>query len=193
VTLLVGANGSGKSTLLKLLLAIEPPREGRYLVDGSPPRDGAALRASIAYLPQRPYLSDRVTVREAFGLLCPAVDEAAAMKWIERVGMGDVLRRIREDDPLGARIGRLSAGQRQRVALARAGLLDRRVWLLDEPDASLDAEGLARLGALLDEERSARIIVVAAHADALVRCADRVLRVEDGTVTDEPRPSGTFP
>ena len=196
VTLLVGPNGCGKSTLLKMLLAIEPPREGKLVVDGAVLDDleqGTSLRARVAYLPQRPYLSDRVTVREAFALLAPEFEDAAAMKWIERIGMLEVLSHKQPDDPLSTRIGRLSAGQRQRLAIARVGVLDRPVWLLDEPDASLDAEGLSRLERIVDEERATRIIVIAAHAEALLRIADRVLRIAGGEVTDEPRPSGTFP
>lgn len=194
LTVLVGPNGSGKSTLLRLLLAIEAPRTGAYKVDDQLPAcDGAALRSHVAYLPQRPYLAERTTVRDAFSLLAPAVDEASALRWIERVGMKGVLIAKDPHDPLAVRLGRLSAGQKQRLAIARIGFLDRRVWLLDEPDASLDADGLAMLSTLFNEERARRIIIVAAHAPSLSCHADRVLHVAAGQITAEPQPVGTRP
>jgi ABC-type transport system involved in cytochrome bd biosynthesis fused ATPase/permease subunit len=193
VTVLAGPNGSGKSTLLRLLLAIEPPREGRLVVDGAPlAGDGANLRAHIAYLPQRPFLSDRATVRDAFRLLATDLDDSAALTWLDRVGLVEKLRAKASADPLSVRIGQLSTGQRQRLALARIGVLDRPIWLLDEPDASLDADGIARLESLIEEERSRRLIVVAAHASGLRRVADRVITIEEAKISDETRPSGTF-
>lgn len=193
VTVLVGPNGSGKSTVLRALLALEPLREGGLTIDDAS-ADAAALRAHVAYLPQRPYLSDRATVREALGLFAASAAEsaeadAALVESLARVGMDAVLRAKHPTDPLAVRIGKLSSGQKQRIALARFLARDRAVWLMDEPDASLDAEGLALLESILGEERARRVIVVAAHAPSLARVADQVLVCDAGRVTA--RSSGT--
>ncbi len=184
LSVLVGANGSGKSTLLRALLSLEPLRGGALSAGDVVVKGGDALRAATAYLPQRPYLSERATVRESFELFFErAPAEAPLVEWLTRFGMLDVLRAKNADDPLAVRIGRLSSGQKQRVALARFCALDRPVWLLDEPDASLDAEGLALLESILREERANRIIVVAAHSPSIARIADQVIACDGGRVT----------
>jgi heme exporter protein A len=62
--------------------------------------------------------------------------------------------------------GKLSAGQRRRVDLARAVLVQREVWLLDEPTAALDSDGVAIVRSLIDEHLArGGIAVVATHDD----------------------------
>src|SRR5262249_12918065 len=65
---------------------------------------------------------------------------------LDRVG----LARLRD-----AAARRLSAGQRRRLALARLALAPAELWLLDEPTAALDAEGIAMFGALVAAARAA--------------------------------------
>ncbi|MFO0673953.1 MAG: ATP-binding cassette domain-containing protein [Polyangiaceae bacterium] len=173
--------GAANPPLLRALLSLEPLRGGALSAGDVVVKGGDALRAATAYLPQRPYLSERATVRESFELFFErAPAEAPLVEWLTRFGMLDVLRAKNADDPLAVRIGRLSSGQKQRVALARFCALDRPVWLLDEPDASLDAEGLALLESILREERANRIIVVAARSPSIARIADQVIACDGG-------------
>jgi heme exporter protein A len=71
----------------------------------------------------------------------------------------------------------MSAGQKRRLALARLILIDRPVWLLDEPAAPLDGEGRAMLGALLVRHCAQGGIVVAAAHDPLPGVAARRLEI----------------
>jgi len=56
------------------------------------------------------------------------------------------------------------------------------VLVLDEPDANLDAEGVALVSALLREEVRTRMILVIGHSRALLEGMDRVVHLEDGRV-----------
>lgn len=132
---LLGPSGSGKSTLLALLALLEPPDQGRILLDGREVtwRDRAArLRVTAVF--QRPFLiKGTVAANVAYGLALRGIPRhehrARVERALERVGLAG----------LGPRpAGSLSGGEAQRVALARALVLEPDVLLLDEPLASLD-------------------------------------------------------
>ncbi len=178
-----GPNGSGKSTLCRLLLGLHEPSEGTISFGGSPLRDldQARLRASVAYLAQRPYLPDRATVRQAVHLLAPDATDGTIEEALARLGLWPVLAR-RAGRPLEVAVGTLSAGERQRLALARVLLRDAAMLVLDEPDANLDADGLVVIARVLRDELRTRMVLVIAHSPALLAHADRVVRLDRGRV-----------
>jgi len=78
---------------------------------------------------------------------------------------------------------RLSMGQRQRIALARAVYGEKRLVLLDEPAAYLDAEGEAAVARMIERLASAGVAVLfTSHRQALLRGAGRVLGLENGVL-----------
>ncbi len=177
VVALVGANGAGKSTLLALASGRLPPTSGRVRVAGAPARDprAAAARADV---PQAVAFPARARVRELLGVARAArgVSAESAAAAVERLGLEPLLRRP---------AGRLSGGERQRVALASALMGAPRLWLLDEPAAALDRDGLARLAALVRAHAAAGgAVLVSAHRDEEVAAygPGRVLRLESGQV-----------
>ncbi len=175
---LAGPNGAGKSTTLRLLLGLASPTGGTIRVGGRELHDldGAAWRRSIAYLAQRPYLSDRATVREAIQLLAPDASDAAMRAVLEKVDVWTALASSRPE-PLEVRVGTLSVGQRQRVALARVLAVDAPIVLLDEPDANLDRAGIARVRAIVQELSPTRMIAVVAHTEELFDLAGTLVRL----------------
>jgi ABC-2 type transport system ATP-binding protein len=175
-TALLGPNGAGKSTLLRLLAGLRQPVAGALILFGDPAenlsrRQRAAL---IGYVPQSIACHMTLTAREnlvVFG-------EAAALR-------GSVLRE-RIDWALdwaglhaAARreVRTLSGGMARRLNLACAILHRPPLILLDEPTEGIDAEGRARLWAMLAELRRAGSTIlhcshhfedVEAHCDAAV-------------------------
>lgn len=163
-----GANGTGKSTLLRLLVRLGDPIEGSVLVGEQDLRelDIDAWRGAVAYASQDPYFPPAWTVRDALRSLAPAAVDADLQAWVRRVELTRGL-----DFPLN----QLSAGERQRVVIARVFASPRPFVILDEPEADLDAAGVAMLVGLLSEQRSHRRILVAAHNPAVVAVADAVV------------------
>lgn len=165
-----GPNGSGKSTLLRLLVGLRQPSEGWIRIGGVDLTtiDLRALRRSVAYLPQRPYLGEpHVTVGVAMRLGSARGTDEALRSALKRTGISDAFGDRK--DPLLVSIGELSAGQRQRVALARVLLdSDAKLVLLDEPDANLDREGVAFVAALVRElAATGKMVVLVAHTSEL--------------------------
>ncbi|MDB4946863.1 MAG: toxin transporter, ATP-binding protein [Labilithrix sp.] len=170
VLLVTGANGAGKSTLLCLLLGLRGPASGAITVGGAPldALDVVAFRRRAVYLPQRPYLGEaHVAVRDAMRMARPTATDDELRAALARLEVLRALEAHAEEDALSVTVGSLSAGQRQRVALARVLLSGAALVVLDEPDAYLDAAGIALLVALVEElTASGAMVAVAAHSPA---------------------------
>jgi heme exporter protein A len=142
VALVEGDNGSGKTTLMRVLTGMLRPGEGEVLLDGAPFSLDTMAGAVVFlghHLGLKLDLSARENLRVSAGLY-GLRDGADAASVLTEVGLAGF-----EDEP----VRRLSAGQKKRAALARLLLVPARVWLLDEPYANLDREGIALVNRLL--------------------------------------------
>jgi ABC-type multidrug transport system fused ATPase/permease subunit len=175
-----GRNGAGKTTLLRLLLALAPPTEGTIALDGRDVRtfDADAYRRTVAYLPQRPYLPERLSIGAAMRLVCEGAGDEALLSALARVELLAPLRARGGGAPLDVPLAALSVGERQRVALARVLAQDVETVLLDEPDANLDAAGVAMVRSVVRELARSKRVVVVAHSAALIEEADRLLDLD---------------
>lgn len=182
---LTGRSGAGKTTLLHIVSGLERADEGEVLLDGQAlNRMGesgrAQLRArTIGIVFQAFNLLEHLTVGE--NVMLPA---AFLRGWVEnaRDRAGEVLDKVGLGDRFEALPGVLSGGERQRIALARALFAVPALLICDEVTANLDLETAREMVALIDGlRRDENIAVLAAtHDEALVRLADRQLRLEDG-------------
>ena len=156
--LLSGANGSGKSSLLRLLAGLLPAESGAIFWNDIPvSADPEAHRARLAFVGHRDAVKPGMSVADNIE------DWAALYRAPADAGMtalaGFGLERLAD---LPARY--LSAGQRRRLALARLLLVHRPLWLLDEPQAGLDAAASERLAATIADHRATGgIAIVASH------------------------------
>lgn len=181
----VGPSGAGKSTLLGLLLGFVTPTRGRVLVDGVDlsTMDVEAWRRAVSWVPQRPHLFaaslvDNIRLGQpADADVRPAVHAALLDEVV--AGLPDGL-----DTRVGERGHGLSSGQRQRVALARAFLRSTPLVLLDEPTARLDGGSERAVVDATVRLTEGRTAVFVAHRPALLRAADRVVRVDAGRLTE---------
>ncbi|MGI5525428.1 thiol reductant ABC exporter subunit CydD [Micromonospora sp. CA-259024] len=191
---IIGPSGAGKSTLLGLLLGFVTPTSGRITVDGVDlaTADPDAWRRQLAWVPQRAHLF-AASLADNIRLGAPDTPPDALAAAVHDAALDDVVAGLPDglDTLLGERGHGLSSGQRQRVALARAFLRAAPLVLLDEPTARLDSAAEA---VVLDATRrliAGRTALLVAHRPALLADADRILRIEDGRLTElTPEPTG---
>jgi ATP-binding cassette subfamily B protein len=191
----VGENGAGKTTLVKLLTGLYVPTAGRITVDG----------VNLAYLDPVWWRHRIVAVFQDF-VQYPASlgdnvalgaperlgDRSLAASAIRRSGDADLLAELRSglDTSLwkeGAGGTDLSGGQWQRVALARAlfaAAAGRRLVVLDEPTAHLDARAEASFHEHVMRSLSDTTTVVVSHRLSTVRTAERIVMLRDGRVAE---------
>ncbi len=190
----VGPNGSGKSTLARVLAGLEQPTEGiRTTVCGHDLLDAVGRRAArrdagiLFQDPDNQIVGTTVEEDVAFGLEnlgLPAVRIAARVdEMLRRFSLEEL--RVREPH-------RLSGGQRQRTALASVQAVPRRLLVLDEPTAMLDAEGSSEVhAAVADLDSDMTVVTVTQEMEDVPR-ADRVVAMEAGRVVFEGRPAELF-
>ena len=183
---LTGPSGAGKTSLLALLLRFAEPSGGTIDVGDA---DLAAIPASawlaqIAWVPQHPYLfTGSAAANIALGQ--PAADREAIARAARLAGAAGFIEALRDgyDTQLGERGLRLSAGQRQQIALARAFLRDAPLLLLDEPTAHLDPVSAGQVRRAIGTLMAGRTVIDVTHRGELAACADRVLALDHGRLT----------
>ena len=189
----LGPIGSGKTTLLRLLSGVFKPQEGRVRIDGldlahiSKP----TIAERVGYLQQEGRLFAG-TLREnlILGLIDPG-DEVI----LDAARETGLLQSVISPHPQGLGQGiyeggsGLSSGQRQLVNLTGVLLRRPRVWLMDEPTASMDGPLEQNLIAVLNQSLSVDdVLVVVTHKPDLLRLAERSLVVANHQIVmDGPR------
>ena len=190
----MGPSGSGKSTLLHLAGGLERPTAGRVSVTGKDLDDldaaglAAIRRREVGYVFQRLNLVPTLTAIE--NVMLPLELDGVGGR-AAREQARDALAAVGLDGPTDRYPDDLSGGQQQRVAIARAIVGDRALLLADEPTGALDTvtgDMVIELLASLVAERGCGLVLVT-HEARFASWADRIVRVRDGLLVEETRPS----
>jgi putative ABC transport system ATP-binding protein len=183
---ILGPSGSGKSSLLFLLSGLKLPTSGEIRYGGRDiVRLGDQERANLrlrefGFVFQQPFLLGYLTALENVLVSAgakpgrKAADEAKEL--LVALGVGDLAGRYPHE---------MSGGQRQRVCVARALLANPKVIFADEPTASLDHTNGVQVVDLLNHHRGQGSLVMVTHDESMLAAADRVLRIEDGSIVAE--------
>jgi len=191
---IAGASGSGKTTILNMIGLIDKPTAGEVIIDG---------KATSG-------LSDKELTRfrhEVLGFIFQSFNLIPVLNVWENIEFPLLLGKTRitkEEknswiDWLMAEVGltewkthnpnELSGGQRQRVAIARALVTKPQIVLADEPTANLDSatgEQIIELMKKINRELETTFIF-STHDAKIVEIADHIIRLRDGTVTENRR------
>ena len=185
---LTGASGSGKSTLLHIIGAIERPDCGTVVVDGvtvTGLRGGAlaAYRRSVGFVFQRYNLLPALTALD--NVIAPVLPYRTG--WDKRDRGRELLAAVGLAGREASLPARMSGGEQQRVAIARALVNSPRVLLADEPTGNLDSRTGGEILGLLGRLRESRgmTVLIATHDPQIAARCDRLIRLQDGAVTDD--------
>jgi subfamily B ATP-binding cassette protein MsbA len=187
VLAVVGSSGAGKSTLVHLIPRFFDVTSGRLLVDGRDVREVtlASLRSLIGVVTQETVLfNDTVRNNIAYGQ--PRVSQKDVEAAARAALAHDFIMHLPAgyDTVIGERGVRFSGGERQRIAIARALLKNAPILILDEATSALDSESESLVQSALQNLMAGRTVLVIAHRLSTVRRADRIVVLENGTITD---------
>lgn len=183
---IIGPSGSGKSTLVRALVGIWPPARGTVRLDGAEIDQWypEALGPSIGYLPQGVELFDG-TIAENISRFSGSANPFDVIEAAKQADVHDLILSMPQgyDTRIGNSGASLSAGQRQRIGLARALFGNPFLIVLDEPNASLDAEGeMALTNAIIIARQRGAIVVIVAHRPNALSAVDNVLVLAQGAM-----------
>jgi energy-coupling factor transport system ATP-binding protein len=178
--LIVGKSGSGKSTFLEILSGlVTPTKGGIYWREKQLNNEQLQQLAGIVFqFPERHFCANNILDELRLGH--PKLTGDRLMETLSSVGLADLALSINPDD--------LSGGQQRRLALAVQLIRSPSILLLDEPTAGLDwsvRQQLVKLLAKLKKEWT--LLIVTHDANDLGEIADRVWKIEKGTIRVESR------
>lgn len=196
VVSVIGSSGSGKSTMLRCINLLEAPTAGDIRYNGksimSSETDIRRYRAEVGMVFQQFNLFNNMTAlgncvigqRKVLGRGREEA-ESIAMKYLEKVGMGQYIN---------AKPCQLSGGQKQRVAIARTLSMSPEVILFDEPTSALDPEMVGEVLSVMRALAEAGFtMIVVTHEMAFAReVSNRVIFMDGGVICEEGTPDEIF-
>ena len=182
---IVGASGSGKSTLLHLIGGVDRPTSGKVFIDGkdiySLNDDKLAIfrRRQVGLVYQFYNLIPILNVEENITLPLDLdnrkVDQKHLKHLLELLGLENRKTHLPNQ---------LSGGQQQRTSIGRALITNPTIVLADEPTGNLDSKSSDEIVALLKKSNKEykQTIIMITHNMEIAKCADRIIKIEDGKI-----------
>ena len=185
---IVGAFGSGKSTLLHLLGGVDRPTSGKVYIDGKDIYDfnddklAIFRRRQVGLIYQFynliPILNVEENITLPLSLDNREVDQKALDEMLKLLGLQNRKTHLPNE---------LSGGQQQRTSIGRALITNPTIILADEPTGNLDSKSSDEIVALLKKSNKElkQTIIMITHNMEIAKCADRILKIEDGRIVEE--------
>ena len=176
----LGPNGAGKTTTIKMLCGLLFPTTGSVTVGGFDlATHGDQARALISYVPDQPYLYDKLTGRE---FLQFTADLYGMEPTRTQDKIAEVIDLFHLDDFVDDLTERYSHGMRQRTVFAAALVHEPKLLIADEPTVGLDPKSIRELKTLLRQMANAGMTVfLSTHTlDIAQELADRIGIIDHG-------------
>jgi len=176
----LGPNGAGKTTTIKMMCGLLFPSSGNIRIAGHDlATQGQQARQKIAYVPDQPFLYEKLTGREVLRFIADMYGMPAdhaqrrMLDVIELFGLAPFVDNLTQN---------YSHGMRQRTVFAAALLHEPEVLIVDEPTVGLDPHNIRRLKTILREEaaRGATVFLSTHSLDIAQEIADRIGVVSHG-------------
>ena len=185
---IVGASGSGKSTLLHLIGGVDRPTSGKVFIDGKDiykfNDDELAIfrRRQVGLIYQFYNLIPILNVEENITLPLKLDN-----KNIDKQRLDELIKVLGLEERRTHLPNELSGGQQQRTSIGRAMITNPAIILADEPTGNLDSKASDEIVALLKKSNKdyKQTIVMITHNMEIAKCADRIIKIEDGKIVKE--------
>ncbi len=184
---IVGASGSGKSTLLHLIGGVDRATSGKIFIDGEDlselDDDKLAIfrRRQVGLVYQFynliPILNVEENITLPLSLDNREVDKKRLDELLKLLGLTDRRKHLPHE---------LSGGQQQRTSIGRALITNPSIILADEPTGNLDSKSSDEIVALLKKSNKElnQTIVMITHNMEIAKIADRIIKIEDGRLSE---------
>lgn len=186
ITAIVGPTGSGKTTVANLLMGFYKADSGKVTIDG---HDVSALSRRnlcrhLSAVLQLPWVFDG-TIRENIIYANTDTDEETILRYSRLTGLDDYVSSLPDgyETRIGTDLMTLPLAQCRMVALTRAFINDPDIMVLDEAVAGIDPITGQSILDGLKNQFGGRTVILITHNPALIRQADRVVRIEGGRCT----------
>ncbi len=178
----LGPNGAGKTTTIKMLIGLLRPSAGTVHIGGFDlQRQPLQAKALLGYVPDQPYLPEKLTVREFLQFMAGLyqLDPAVVMQRGE-----ELLRLFELTDRADELLGSYSHGMRQKAALAGALLHNPRALFLDEPTVGLDPRSARLIKVILHNiaQQGAAVFMSTHILEIAERLCNRVFIINEGSI-----------
>jgi ABC-2 type transport system ATP-binding protein len=176
----LGPNGAGKTTTIKMLCGLLFPSSGHVRIGGHDLRtDGERARALLSYVPDLPFLYEKLTGREFLQFIA---DMYGLPRDLARQRIAEVIELFNLADFVDDLTERYSHGMRQRTVFAGALVHEPKVLVVDEPTVGLDPRSVRQLKDLLRRhaDQGTTVFLSSHSLDVVQELADRIAIVDHG-------------
>ena len=182
----VGASGAGKSTIAELIARFYDVDEGEVMIGGKNVKNirYEALLQNVSIVFQKTFL----TQDSVFDNICMGLNASLTQvrKAAREAQIDEFIMSLPDgyDTKVGSYGSRFSGGEKQRIAIARAILKNAPILILDEATSAADPENQMEIDKAIKNLCKGKTVIIIAHRLSVVRMCDRVLVVENNTITD---------
>ena len=176
----LGPNGAGKTTTIKLMTGLLHPTAGRVEICGIDIQDNpTAAKQVIGYIPDQPFLYDRLTGREFLHFVACLYNQTDGLMDGKMAGLLDLFG---IEDIIDQLIDGYSHGMRQKLSFCAAFLHDPQVIIVDEPWVGLDPKSIKLLKRHLREKtREGMTVFMSTHTLSIAEeISDRIGIISEG-------------
>ncbi len=190
---ITGPNGGGKSTLAKIVAGILTPTAGQILLDGEDITNltiTERAKKGVSFAFQQPVRFKGITVHDLLSLAAgKTMSVSEACSYLSEVGLcaKDYIHREVNAS--------LSGGELKRIEIATVMIRGTKLSIFDEPEAGIDLwsfQNLIQVFENMHEKKGGSILIIS-HQERILKIADKIVVVANGTVSDIGTPDVILP